>query len=248
MRSSLRQQAQFVAQRAQILPARLIFSNAPRHVRQPPRDGLEIDVVLEQNAGDVAEPAGILSQHGVFELQHVDRAQINLAMDQPGEIGVAEFARRVRLDRSERLSAGRPCARCTRTDAQMRSSSSCASRSCSMIQQDDQMQIAKPREFANGLVHEDAAAVDRRADRIRGDEQDAAGGRGLAMSGRKCRESGRPADGGRLRVSEIVRERLCAPARSKRPRQAAKPRARCLRSWRAPANRRRASSASRRPR
>ncbi len=41
--------------------------------------------------------SGILPEHGVFQLQHVDLVQIDLPVNQPGQIVVPKFARGVRF-------------------------------------------------------------------------------------------------------------------------------------------------------
>ena len=99
----LRQQPQLVAKRTQVFPAGLRFFNQAGHVRQTARDRLEVDVVLEQDAGDASKLARVLPHHRVFELQHVDPVDVNLAVNQPGKIAVAEFAHGVRLDGPESL-------------------------------------------------------------------------------------------------------------------------------------------------
>ena len=63
------------AARADIPSAPAVFSSEFFMYGKPPRDGLEINVVLEQNARDAAELSGVLAQHRVFELQHVDPLQ-----------------------------------------------------------------------------------------------------------------------------------------------------------------------------
>ena len=57
--------------------------------------------MLEQDARNATKFAGVLSEHGVFELQNIDVMGVDLAMDQPGEIGIAKFAHRVRFDRPD---------------------------------------------------------------------------------------------------------------------------------------------------
>ena len=91
---------------------------------------------------------------------------------------------------------------------------------------DDQVQFAQPRQFAHGLVHEHAAAVDRRADRIGRDEQNAQRVRARARSGSEgvakmaaqrpaerfaCRRS--PASA-RARERETKRRGSCSDARA----------------------------------
>ena len=53
----------------------------------------------------VAEAAGVLPHHQVFKLQDVNRSGVDLAVDQPGQVAVAEFAGSVRLGRSQRFLA-----------------------------------------------------------------------------------------------------------------------------------------------
>ncbi len=59
--------------------------------------------MLEQDARDAAKLPGVLAHHGVFELQNIDPAIVDLAMNQPREIGISKFAHRVGLDRADRF-------------------------------------------------------------------------------------------------------------------------------------------------
>ena len=165
--------------------------------------------------------ARVLPQHRVFELQHVDRARVDLAMDQPRQIAIAEFADRVRLDRAQRLLAAfhaHDIFRGRANPVQLRVGRALAL----VIQQDDQMQIAQPGQFAHRLIHEHAAAVHRRTNRIRRDEQDTPGAGGFAAQRqRTCRESGRPAAVGKLRGRRWRPARALERATRSAPRQAA---------------------------
>ncbi len=174
-----RQHAQFVAQRAQIFVARLQLLGESDHVAQPAPDRLEIDIVLEEGAGDAAVLAAVLRQRGVFELQHVDALLIDLAVDQPVQIFVGEFVHRVRQKRT----------RIAYTAAGPHQPLGAGAETAQFfvvlllplpIQQFHHVHFGQPRQLPQRLVHEDAAAVHRRADGIRRNEQHAQGfGRGF---------------------------------------------------------------------
>src|SRR5438132_463515 len=89
----------FVMQGAQVFQSSL-RARTPVGVCQPPGDRLEVDVVLENHAGQALEPSGVLHQRCVFELQNVNAVQINLAMDQPLEVGIGKLADRMRRNGS----------------------------------------------------------------------------------------------------------------------------------------------------
>src|SRR5260221_12737698 len=67
-------------------------------MRKAPHDRLEVDVVLEDYAGQPLESAGVLHERRIFELQHVDVVEVNLTMDQPLEIGIGKLADGIRRD------------------------------------------------------------------------------------------------------------------------------------------------------
>ncbi len=121
--------------------------------------------MLEQDAGDAAELARVLSQHRVFELHHIDALRENLAMDQPRQVRDAKFTNRVRFDGAHQLRhTQRPnhivsgCANavelCMRCELAGR------------VEEHHQVEFAPSRQFLNRLVHEHAAAMDGRANRI----------------------------------------------------------------------------------
>ncbi len=85
--------------------------------------------MLEQDAGDAAELARVLSQYGVFELHHIDALRVDLAMDQPRQIRDAKFANRVGFDGAHSLRYLPAAGPDIRVDAQTASSSAWAGRS-----------------------------------------------------------------------------------------------------------------------
>src|ERR1051325_7995185 len=77
------QELELVADRAKIFPAGNRALQNVTHMREAAGDGLEVHIMLKQNARNMAKAAGILPHHQVFELQDVDRVRTDLAMDQP---------------------------------------------------------------------------------------------------------------------------------------------------------------------
>ena len=121
--------------------------------------------MLEQHARELPVSPAILAERRVFELHHVDLAQIHLPMQPPLEFLARELAHRMRQNRTELLLlALRSHQILNRRNLSLqllvRLSLPC------IIEQDEQMQIAQPRQFKRGLVHEDAAAMHRRTNRI----------------------------------------------------------------------------------
>ena len=113
----------------------------------------------------MVELAGVLPHDQVFELQDVDRASVDLAMDQPGQVAVAEFTGSVRFRRSQRFLASGQAddvfgGRANPVQLRVRFPLAL------VIQQDDQVEVAQPGQFTHGLVHEHAAAVHGRTDRV----------------------------------------------------------------------------------
>ncbi len=166
------QQFELVAERPQILPAGLHLLDEAPQIGQSAGDGLEVNIVFEENAGDTSKLSRVLAHHQVFKLQNVDAASIDLAMDEPCEIGVAKLEHRVWCDRADVFLAGLEADHVLDRGANaiqffvrivlMR-----------IVQHDDHVKLAQSRELANGLIHEHAASVHRRADRVRRDEQHA---------------------------------------------------------------------------
>ena len=140
------------------------------HARQLARDRLEVDIVLEQDARNLAELTRILPHRHVLELQHVDVLQQNLTMDQPFEVAIAELRHRMRMQRIRTNAHGPSCERQT-PPTRIARQLSCAARCVLKIEQHDQVQSRESRQLGRRLIHEHAAAVSRRADRIRRDEQ-----------------------------------------------------------------------------
>ncbi len=95
-----RQQIQFVADGAQVFEPRFDAFEAA-HERQRAGDRLEIDVVLEQRAGEAIKAPGVLAERRVFELDHVDAAEQDFAADDPLDFGRMEFVHGVRSDGGE---------------------------------------------------------------------------------------------------------------------------------------------------
>jgi len=59
--------------------------------------------MLKENAWDAMESAGVLAHDRVFKLENIDPMGVDLAVNEPGEIRIAELAYGVRLDRAERF-------------------------------------------------------------------------------------------------------------------------------------------------
>ena len=144
------------------------------HEGQAARDGLEIDIVLEQDAGDVLELAGVLSQHRVFELHDIDalrdRSGDGSAMPNPGcEIREPREARSTQqLRRShgpDHIFGGRANA------IQLFVRGALVGK----IEEHNQVQFAQARQLMHRLIHEHAAAMDGRANGVRCNEQHAQG-------------------------------------------------------------------------
>src|ERR1700693_1977825 len=91
----LGQDLQLIPERPQIFKCRFRFSDQAVGPGETTADGLKIYVVLEQYASDAAKIPVVLAERGVFELHHVYGACVDLAMQQPIEIGVGELAHRV---------------------------------------------------------------------------------------------------------------------------------------------------------
>ena len=64
--------------------------------------------MFKQDAGDLAVLAAILTQNGVFELQHVDLLEHDLLVDEVAQIGDVELAHGVRLRAAEHFACGFP--------------------------------------------------------------------------------------------------------------------------------------------
>jgi hypothetical protein len=60
---------------------------------------LEIDVVFEEDAGKMLVLARVLAHDQIFQLEHVNALGFDDAVDQPGQVAVAELARGVRFGR-----------------------------------------------------------------------------------------------------------------------------------------------------
>ena len=166
----LGEQFQLVTQRTEIFPTRIEALEDARHKRQAPRDGLEVDVVLKQDARDSAKLAGVLTEHGVFQLQHVNSTQEKLAMDQPAQVRISEFPHRMGLQRADGFLPSFHANNVFRRGAEaieLRVGGTLLLK----VEQHDQMQFAQAREFAHRLIHEYTAPVDGRTNGIGRNEQ-----------------------------------------------------------------------------
>ncbi len=124
--------------------------------------------------------------------------EIDLAVDQPFQVGVGEFAHRMRLDRCH---AGRPAGG---PHQPLRAGAEGAQFLVGRllprpVQQLQDVDLGQLRHLAQRLVHEDAAAVHRRADRVGRNEQHAQPFRRRSGHCRSGRGSSRPGGGGRPR-------------------------------------------------
>ena len=138
------------------------------------RDGLEIDIVLENHAGQPIEAAGVLDERRIFELQYVDATEVDLTMDQPLEMGIGELADCIRRDGCA------PAGVASSTHRQLDGRAKGAQLFVGLallrrFQQRDHVYFGPLRQLAQCPVHEDATAVDRRADGIRRYEQNSQG-------------------------------------------------------------------------
>src|SRR5439155_1679576 len=95
------ERAKLVSQRAQVLEAGGNLLQRSAQKAEPAADRLEVDVVLEKDARHALVRAGILGERRVFELQHIDAARLQLAVNQPVEIVALEFPHGVRKDRAQ---------------------------------------------------------------------------------------------------------------------------------------------------
>ncbi len=169
---AMRQHAQLVVNRPHIFEARRQPFESTAHVLESAPDRLEVDVVLEQDAGDAAVFAGVLAERRVFELQDIHLAREDLAVNAPGQIVVLKLAHRVRNNRAQIARAALHtaqefCGLAEFVESLVRV------QLIGTIEQDDRVDVGDPRQFPQRLVHEDAAAVSRRTDRIRRDKQHA---------------------------------------------------------------------------
>ena len=181
------------------------------------------------------------AERRVFELQHIDPAACRsgdgsatpdrdsansrtaCGSIEPAPFGSAARPHQELGGRAERHAAPR-----------------CPLRCVGQVEQRDHVDFGQPRQLAQRLVHEDAAAV-RPADRSDTARRTArAGVRGSARWLRSGRGSSRPAAAGTLRCRSTCGQAARAPARAHAPAAAAGRPARCRRDWRAAGRRRRA--------
>ena len=136
--------------------------------------------MLEKRADEALERPGVLAERGVFELDHVDAVQQNLALDQPFDLGLLKFVDGVRRDGSEMwIAVGRSH---VEFDGFAVAEQFFVGRALrSVIEHHDGVYFARSRQFAQRVIHEQAAAVRGRADGIGRDEEHA----GRSGSGRK---------------------------------------------------------------
>ena len=175
-----------------------ISPNDADHVAQAAPDRLKVDVVLEQRRGDAPKLAAVLRHRRVLELQH-DRSACNRAGG-----GSAIRDRRWRT-RGRRAAPAIPCpwagrwaAPATRRRRRTSRSSSLSASCAGPVQQFDHVNFRQLHHLAQRLVHEDAAAVDRRADGVGRNEQHAQALGSAAPWRRSDRGSSRRAGAGRL--------------------------------------------------
>src|ERR1035437_7822441 len=181
------QHAEFVAQGAQVFDARLHLIQDADHVAQAAPNGLEVDVVLEQRRSDAAKLAAVLRHGHVLQLQHIDLAAIELAVDEPFQIVIGELANRMRFQRAHAF--GPPAGPYQPLGGGAEGAQFLVGRFLRWpVQQLDDVYFGELRHLAQSLVHEDAAAVDGRADEIRRDEQDARTERGGLQDGEAIAE------------------------------------------------------------
>jgi hypothetical protein len=87
----LGEELKFVTQGAEILKRGLGVVEDSAAGGHGAGDGLEVDVVFEEGAGEVAETAGVLAKDEVFELEDVDVVVVEGAVDGPLDVVGAEF-------------------------------------------------------------------------------------------------------------------------------------------------------------
>ena len=68
----LGQDLEFITERPQIFKTSFCFSDEAASSGETAADGLEVDVVLEQQASDAVKIPMVLAERGVFELHNVD--------------------------------------------------------------------------------------------------------------------------------------------------------------------------------
>ncbi len=164
-----RQHTHLIPQRPQILEARRNLSR-PRSPPQPPRNRLEVDIVLKQNRRQLLVSPGILRKRRILQLQHVDLASVELPVNQPVQVVILKLAHRMRNNR--------PQVACPSLHAHQKISRVAEfaqlfirRQLVRMIEQRHHVDFRQPRQLSQRLVHEHPAAVRRRADRIRRDKQ-----------------------------------------------------------------------------
>ena len=121
--------------------------------------------MLKQHPWDGPILPRILAERRVLELQHVDPFQIQLPVNQPVQLFVGELADGVRDDRPRAVHATRRAhqkfSRCAEIPQLLLRRSLPG-----LLEQRHHVHLAKLGERAQCLIHEYAAAMHRRTDRI----------------------------------------------------------------------------------
>ena len=165
----LRKHAKLIPDRAQVFESRLYLRQGAAHHGQLAADGLEIHVVLEQDARQLAKIHSVLGERCIFQLYCVDAPGVDLAVDQPLQVAVGEFRNGVRKNRSQGLlfslhsddifhRAGIELKMFVRRAFPL------------MVQQNDEVKVRLAGQMVNGLGHENRAAVNGWSDGIGRDE------------------------------------------------------------------------------